>query len=119
VGNAAQSLHPIAGQGFNLGLRDIYTLISTLQSERLNKSSVDKDGEFDPGQFNVLNTYAKKRKKDRAATITLTDTLVHTFSNQHFPLVVGRNVSLMALSMVPFAKKQFVKQTTGYGLGAR
>ncbi|HBI77099.1 MAG TPA: 2-octaprenyl-6-methoxyphenyl hydroxylase, partial [Alteromonas macleodii] len=43
------------------------------------------------------------------------DTLVRTFSNQYFPTVIGRNVSLLALSMMPQAKKAFVKHTTGYG----
>jgi hypothetical protein len=41
--------------------------------------------------------------------------LVRTFSNQYFPTVIGRNVSLLALSMIPQAKKAFVKHTTGYG----
>ena len=111
VGNAAQALHPIAGQGFNLGLRDIHTLISVLNSNKISP--------FDPGQFSVLHEYASKRTKDRKTTVALTDTLVHTFSNRHFPLVVGRNLSLLALGMLPAVKKQFVKQTTGYGLGAK
>ena len=111
VGNAAQALHPIAGQGFNLGLRDIHTLISVLTRNTTSPS--------DPGDFSVLHEYASKRSKDRKTTVALTDTLVHTFSNRHFPLVVGRNISLLALGMLSAAKKQFVKQTTGYGLGAK
>ena len=103
VGNAAQALHPIAGQGFNLGLRDIITLVNTLK------------GVTDPGEFNVLNDYAAKRSKDRTATITLTDTLVRTFSNSHFPLVAARNMALTALNVIPSAKRAFVQQTTGYG----
>lgn len=103
VGNAAQALHPIAGQGFNLGLRDIITLVDTLK------------GVTDPGEFNVLNEYTAKRSKDRAATITLTDTLVRTFSNRYFPLVAARNLALTALNVMPSAKRAFVQQTTGYG----
>jgi len=104
VGNAAQALHPIAGQGFNLGLRDIITLVHTLR------------GAVDPGDFHVLNQYANARNKDRAATITLTDTLVRTFSNRYAPLVLARNMALTALNILPGAKRAFVKQTTGYGL---
>ncbi|MEC8375497.1 MAG: FAD-dependent monooxygenase, partial [Pseudomonadota bacterium] len=111
VGNAAQSLHPIAGQGFNLGLRDISALIDVVTKTRSTDSS---SSSFDAGSFNVTNTYAKRRKSDRSNTVTLTDTLVRTFSNHYFPTVVGRNISLLAFSAVPMAKRAFVKQTTGY-----
>ncbi len=74
------------------------------------------DDHFDAGAFNIVQRYANQRKKDRDNTIALTDTLVRTFSNQYFPTVIGRNVSLLALSMMPQAKKTFVKQTTGYGV---
>ena len=148
VGNAAQALHPIAGQGFNLGLRDLTALVSVLQAsaekyaeqsevgnsenvlpnEGLTSSSNYAQGDsnneqsdtiasanFDAGAFSITQSYAKSRQKDRDNTIALTDTLVRTFSNQYFPTVIGRNVSLLALSMMPQAKKAFVKHTTGYG----
>ena len=133
VGNAAQALHPIAGQGFNLGLRDLSALIAVLgassnpHNEQQNAANQDEENSqnqsaheyvterFDAGAFNVLQRYANERKQDRNNTITLTDTLVRTFSNQYFPTVIGRNVSLLALSMMPQAKKAFVKYTTGYG----
>lgn len=132
VGNAAQALHPIAGQGFNLGLRDLSTLIAILDtSQRAHKklqtvqegeeNSASKSAQacvsdrFDAGAFDILTRYANERIRDRDNTITLTDTLVRTFSNQYFPTVIGRNVSLLALSMLPQAKKAFVKRTTGYG----
>ncbi|CAB9494935.1 2-octaprenyl-6-methoxyphenol hydroxylase [Alteromonas macleodii] len=130
VGNAAQALHPIAGQGFNLGLRDLSALVSVLKSavSLLSMSPISKQGSnqetqakggadhFDAGAFNIVQGYANQRKKDRDNTIALTDTLVRTFSNQYFPTVIGRNVSLLALSMMPQAKKTFVKHTTGYGV---
>lgn len=133
VGNAAQALHPIAGQGFNLGLRDLSTLIDVLSASssahNSQQNAADKREDncesqavpeylperFDAGAFDVLQRYANERKQDRNNTITLTDTLVRTFSNQYFPTVIGRNVSLLALSMMPQAKKAFVKHTTGYG----
>ncbi len=111
VGNAAQSLHPIAGQGFNLGLRDISALIDVVTKAR---STDANSSSFDAGSFDITNTYAQRRKSDRSNTVTLTDTLVRTFSNHYFPTVVGRNISLLAFSAVPMAKRAFVKQTTGY-----
>ncbi|APD90695.1 2-octaprenyl-6-methoxyphenyl hydroxylase [Alteromonas mediterranea] len=130
VGNAAQALHPIAGQGFNLGLRDLSALISVLSSAALEhtKPTLNKQGcanetllenvadDFDPGAFSITQHYANARKADRENTVILTDTLVRTFSNQYFPTVIGRNLSLLALSMMPQAKKAFVKHTTGYGV---
>ena len=130
VGNAAQALHPIAGQGFNLGLRDLSALVSVLKSavSQLSMSPISKQDSiqetqveggadlFDAGAFDIVQRYANQRKKDRDNTIALTDTLVRTFSNQYFPTVIGRNVSLLALSMMPQAKKTFVKHTTGYGV---
>jgi len=102
VGNAAQALHPIAGQGFNLGMRDIASLVEILKESD------------DPGAFSCTQKYENVRKHDRAATIGLTDRLVHTFSNQHLPLVVGRNLSLLALNAVSQAKQAFVRQATGF-----
>ncbi|NOH58589.1 FAD-dependent oxidoreductase [Alteromonas sp. 07-89-2] len=124
VGNAAQALHPIAGQGFNLGLRDLTALVSVLQASAEKhgehnsyeeKSDTIASANFDAGAFCITQHYANSRKNDRDNTIVLTDTLVRTFSNQYFPTVIGRNVSLLALSMMPQAKKAFVKHTTGYG----
>lgn len=106
VGNAAQTLHPIAGQGFNLGMRDCLTLINTV---------ADHD---DPGASAVTQAYSQARHTDRNLTMGLTDTLVHTFSNQHLPLVVARNAGLMALSALPSVKRHFVRQTTGFGRGS-
>jgi len=128
VGNAAQALHPIAGQGFNLGLRDLTTLVSVLQTaassyitdsshtvQASEKCAQDEVNLFDAGGFSITQHYANLRKTDRDNTVALTDTLVRTFSNQYFPTVIGRNLSLLALSMMPEAKKAFVKHTTGYG----
>ena len=103
VGNSAQTLHPIAGQGFNLGLRDVIGLInSTLDTE-------------DPGAYAVLDGYRRGREGDRRATVKLTDTLVRTFSNRYFPLQAGRNLGLLTLDLVPALSQEFVRLTTGYG----
>jgi len=103
AGNAAQTLHPIAGQGFNLGLRDAMALVKCLGTAA------------DPGSYETLNHYATARAADRQQTIWLTDTLVRSFSNQHFPLVAGRNLGLIAMDNVRAVQQAFVRQTTGYG----
>jgi 2-octaprenyl-6-methoxyphenol hydroxylase len=69
VGNAAQSLHPVAGQGFNLGLRDAWELAAAVRDAR------------DPGDAATLNAYFAERRFDRTATILFTDTLIRLFSN--------------------------------------
>ena len=108
LGNAAQSLHPIAGQGFNLGVRDIDGLLDVLASQSNNNDS-DNDNDndndnIDPGSFKVTRAYKTRRANDKASVINATDTLVNVFSNQHFPLVVGRNLSLMMLNHNPELK---------------
>ena len=103
AGNAAQTLHPIAGQGFNLGLRDVLGLAASL-------GQAD-----DPGAYACLRKYQQLREADRKQTIWLTDTLVRTFSNWHRPLVAGRNLGLIALDNLPGLQQAFVNRTTGYG----
>lgn len=89
LGNAAQSLHPIAGQGFNLGIRDIKGLLDIL---------VGKGKEADPGEFSVINAYKKVRTQDKESVIAATDALVRVFSNQYLPFTIARNLSLIALN---------------------
>ncbi len=105
-GNAAQSLHPIAGQGFNLGLRDAIGLVNTLT------------GADDPGAFSVLRDYQQSRSQDKQATITLTDGLVRLFSNNNRGLIGLRNIGLVAMDNCPSLKQHFVRQTTGFAPGA-
>lgn len=109
VGNAAQALHPIAGQGFNLGLRDAMDLVDLFA----------EDARIDPGEFELLYRYGQKRNQDKAITIGLTDTLVRVFSNERWPLVVGRNIGLLAMSKLKTVQRLFVKQTMGYAQVAK
>ncbi len=94
IGNAAQTLHPVAGQGFNLGLRDAWELIRTV---------VNHAGE-DIGDNAVLNSYFSQRRFDRIATILFTDSLIHLF-RKNIPLLGGvRSAALGALEVLPGAK---------------
>ena len=102
IGNASHTLHPIAGQGFNLGVRDAIEL-----SEQLLTAQ-------DPGQYRWLSIYNERRQQDYRRIIGLTDSLVRGFSNQHVPLVVGRNLALFGLDNLPPLRHVFARQTMGF-----
>lgn len=105
VGNAAQTLHPIAGQGFNLGLRDVMTLAEEIANGL-------EAGE-EPGSVKVLSRYRQRRTPDREATVTMTAGLVSLFANSSLPLVVGRNSGLMAMSLCNTLKAPLVRRAMG------
>ncbi len=105
LGNAAQTLHPVAGQGFNLALRDVRTLAHVLA------------GTKDSGTRDVLAQYARKRRADRYATIGFTDTLVRLFSNDNSLLSHARGAGLMALDIFP-AARGFVARRMMFGARA-
>jgi 2-octaprenyl-6-methoxyphenol hydroxylase len=106
VGNAAQTLHPIAGQGFNLGLRDVMSLAETL-------AEAAQEG-IDLGAYSLLSRYQQRRQKDQQATIGVTDGLIRLFANSYAPLVVGRNLGLMAMEQLPVVRDAFAKRTLGW-----
>lgn len=94
IGNAAQTLHPVAGQGFNLGLRDAWELARAILAR----------GERDPGGSELLNEYFSQRRLDRIATILFTDTLIRLFCKD-IPLLNGvRGLGLAAFGAIPAAK---------------
>jgi len=101
VGNAAQSLHPIAGQGFNLGIRDVASLAEEIiQAE-------------DVGSYRYLNQFKQRRENDRMITITLTSSLVHLFSNDWLTLRIGRNLGLALMDNIPMLKTPLLRRTLG------
>lgn len=106
IGNASHTIHPIAGQGFNLGLRDVQVLAEKL--------ALAIDNQQDIGEFALLSEYEQQRAKDHKAVINLTDSLVTLFSNELMPLVVGRNIGLKALDHFSSIKNRLVKKTMGY-----
>ncbi|QKN80576.1 2-octaprenyl-6-methoxyphenyl hydroxylase [Scandinavium goeteborgense] len=101
VGNAAQTLHPIAGQGFNLGLRDVISLAEMLAQAN------------DPGDYALLSRYQQRRADDKSATVGVTDGLVYLFANRWAPLVAGRNVGLMAMELFTPARDALAQRTLG------
>jgi 2-octaprenyl-6-methoxyphenol hydroxylase len=113
LGNAAQSLHPIAGQGFNLGVRDIKGLLDALTVEQQKNTSSNVNENLDPGVFSVISTYRKNRAKDKSSVIGATDALVRIFSNQYLPFTIGRNLSLVALNHSPRLKNTLASFAMG------
>jgi 2-octaprenyl-6-methoxyphenol hydroxylase len=105
IGNAAHTLHPVAGQGFNLGLRDVAALAQVVVDAM-------REGK-DIGDLAVLETYAKWRRRDNVAMTTFTDGLVRTFSNTFGPLAFARNLGLVAVDLVPPLKNVLVQRTMG------
>lgn len=106
VGNAAQTLHPIAGQGFNLGLRDVMSLAESLTQAWSEQKDV--------GGYAVLSHYQNRRRADKEATIGVTDGLVHLFANRWGPLVAGRNLGLMAMELFIPARDVLAQRTLGW-----
>lgn len=106
IGNALHTLHPVAGQGFNLGLRDAVVLADHLDSRhRLGR---------DLGEATSLQGYARLRREDLRRVAQFTDGLVKLFSNDQTPLVIGRNLALMALDRLPGLKRRLVGRAMGY-----
>ena len=106
IGNASHTIHPIAGQGFNLGLRDVSDMTRVIRIALANGQDI--------GAFAHLMQYANVRQKDQKQVITLTDSLVTLFSNELSPLVAGRNIGLKVLNYLPSLKNTLVKKTMGY-----
>jgi 2-octaprenyl-6-methoxyphenol hydroxylase len=97
IGNAAQALHPVAGQGFNLGLRDAQALVKSLASISGNS-------------ILALADYANTRSRDVERSVAFTDFLVSAFSNDHVLARLPRGVALAAVDMLPFARKALTKR---------
>jgi len=105
-GNAAQSLHPVAAQGFNLGLRDVAALSAALRAAASEGASL-----ADPAR---LSAYVQAREQDRRRTADFTDQLVRLFSNR-LPLLRGlRHLGLLALDLTPPLKEAVLRQNLGH-----
>ena len=105
IGNAAHTLHPIAGQGFNLGMRDVAALAEVITDAR-------QWGE-DMGGRPVLNRYADWRHRDQWQTVWFTDGLNRLFAHSWLPLRVARAVGLLAFEVLPPVKRRFARQAMG------
>ena len=106
IGNAAQTLHPVAGQGLNLGLRDAFLL-----AEKLVGVFAGSPENQTPLKIQeALETYAQSRKVDRTTTIGLTDFMARVFTSNLIPIVMARGLALSALQWLPPVKTALARQ---------
>ncbi|HEY4369281.1 MAG TPA: 2-octaprenyl-6-methoxyphenyl hydroxylase [Steroidobacteraceae bacterium] len=108
IGNAAQALHPIAGQGFNLGLRDAASLAEVL-ADGLGQSAAG----FDAGDGLLLDRYREWRQADRGKIVGFTDGLVRLFTQPFGPAKLARDLGLLAFDLMPAAKDAMSQLSLG------
>ena len=106
IGNAAQGLHPVAGMGFNLGLRDAASL-AELVAERVGQA------DSDPGSAALLAAYDAWRSADRSGVIAFTDGLVRLFASPLGGVRRLRNLGLLAFDLLPPAKAALSRLSSG------
>lgn len=106
IGNAAHGLHPVAAQGFNLGLRDVAALTDCI-------FDAQSKPEFDAGAAVLLEHYADWRRDDQSKLVRFTDGIVRLFGNTTPPLRALRNVGMLGFDLVPGVRKQFARHTMG------
>lgn len=104
LGNAAHGLHPIAGQGYNLSLRDVMALAETLLQD-----------DAPLGDLAVLQRYLAGQRLDQTLTVGFSDKVTRLFSNQRPGLASARHLGLLALDLLPPAKRWFARQAMGLG----
>ncbi|WP_343595909.1 2-octaprenyl-6-methoxyphenyl hydroxylase [Acinetobacter sp.] len=105
MGNAAHTLHPVAGQGFNLCLRDADVLVRFLTQQLLVSD--------DLGQPEVLKAYEQARLKDQQRVIKFCDSIVRGFSNNNPLLKIIRNTGLIAFDVIPGVKPMIANYAMG------
>ncbi|PKO35056.1 MAG: 2-octaprenyl-6-methoxyphenyl hydroxylase [Betaproteobacteria bacterium HGW-Betaproteobacteria-7] len=103
IGNAAQTLHPVSGQGFNLGLRDAWQLAETLLADGFDRDHRECIAAS-------LQRYAASRQLDRRGGAFFTDKIVKAFSNDLGPLNLARGLGLLALDLCPPARHFVAKR---------
>lgn len=102
IGNASHTIHPIAGQGFNLGMRDIDGMVEVIAEHR-----------GDIGSFVMLNQYKHSRVDDLNQVVTMTDSLVRLFSNDSKLMALGRTLGLLSLQTIDCLKQPIAFQSMG------
>ncbi len=106
VGNAAQTVHPIGAQGFNLGLRDALTLAELVRESVMRREDV--------GDATLLARYAERRSADRSATTRFSDDLVRLMGNDFAPLRLVRSLGFHALDRIVPLKRRFALRGMGF-----
>ncbi|HTL92760.1 MAG TPA: 2-octaprenyl-6-methoxyphenyl hydroxylase [Steroidobacteraceae bacterium] len=104
IGNAAQSLHPVAGQGFNLGLRDAAMLAEVIAATS-----------GDAGAASVLSRFIEWRARDRRGVVGFTDGLIRVFGDSRSGIALLRNLGLLVFDLAPPAKDALARVSAGFG----
>jgi 2-octaprenyl-6-methoxyphenol hydroxylase len=104
IGNAAQALHPVAGQGFNLGLRDAAMLAEMIASTP-----------GDAGAPQLLLRFAQRRARDRSGVVSFTDGLVKLFADRRPGVALLRSLGLVMFDLAPPAKSALARVSVGFG----
>ncbi|MBZ2169118.1 2-octaprenyl-6-methoxyphenyl hydroxylase [Marinobacter sp. F4216] len=107
VGNAAHTLHPVAGQGFNLALRGLMTLVEQFRSAIQQGRSL--------GDLGVLGGYQQAHQQDWQQTVRFSDSLIRIFGQAPAPLAAARDAGLVGLDLLPGAKRWFARRAMGIG----
>jgi 2-octaprenyl-6-methoxyphenol hydroxylase len=110
MGNAAHSLHPVAGQGFNLALRDVARLGAVLEEANTQGAAL--------GALSVLQQYINQQRGDQQRTTQFSDRLPDLFMQRDPVLSLMRDIGLVALDISPVLKREFVRQTAGLAVSA-
>ena len=103
IGNAAHGLHPVAAQGFNLGLRDVAALSDCIADAKL----------ADVGDAEILENYAEWRRSDQRKLVRITDGIVRLFGSARAPVRVLRNLGMLGFDVVPGVRSLFAKHMMG------
>ncbi|MDJ0759855.1 MAG: 2-octaprenyl-6-methoxyphenyl hydroxylase [Woeseiaceae bacterium] len=103
VGNAAHGLHPVAAQGFNLGMRDVAALCDCISDARRDGDSIAV----------MLERYADWRKRDQGTLVRITDSIVEVFGSTRPATRFARNVGMLGFDLIPGVRKAFAKQMMG------
>lgn len=108
VGNAAHGLHPVAAQGFNLGLRDVAAL-----SDCIADALQEMPGQADIGSAALLSRYAEWRRGDQKKLVGFTDGIVRLFGSGRPASRLARNLGMLAFDLVPGVRGEFARHTMG------
>ena len=114
VGNAAHFLHPVAGQGFNLALRDVTQLLAVLKPV-YDKRSAGKNVER-YGDIKRLNKYLEVQNRDQLATSFVSDSFNQIFSNEEPVMQLGRNLGLLGLELFDGLKRGVFSRMMGQSM---